>query len=116
MTRPIRLLALLACFGVAGATLAADALPSFEQQEYPGAKKIGEMTMGETSSRQYETSDDLAKVIEFYKPKFPKQQIISEDGAVFMDPRDDGSAFTVTVGKSEGKTTIVIMRQQKPAE
>lgn len=109
-----RFILTIALVSLARCAFAADALPTFEQEQYPGATRVGEMTIGGMSTRQFETADDLARVVEFYKAKFPKQQVVTEDGAFFGQNLDDGSAFTVTLSRSDGKTQILLMRQDRP--
>lgn len=114
--RRIVLACILALTCHLAAAFAGDALPSLESLQYPGSTKVGEFKMGETSSLQFDSTDDFKKVVDHYKPKFPDQQMITEDGAYFGKAGTNGDMVSVTIAKDGDKTKIVLMRQDPPAK
>ena len=86
--------------------------PPLEQYQYPGARVVG---TGPTW-RDLQTTEGLTKVVDFYKAKFPKPQIITSDGAQFDDTGPDTGGLTVSVIKVKDGTEIILRRPEKDAD
>lgn len=85
---------------------------------YPGAKATdtsGVVTLGNitTGAMTLETSDSVDAVMNFYKAKYPKAQVMSSgDSHSVLMVGDKDNLLTITVDGSGGTTTIQISRTQ----
>ena len=94
-----------------------EAAKSLEVDMYPGAELVKgttvDMTIAgtHTSAADFETSDPVAKVAEFYKSKYPGANIVSSNGDQFsLVAGDKNNLVTINVEPQEGKTRIHMAR------
>ena len=84
---------------------------------YPGATVVkggaANMTIGgmHTAAAEFETSDPVSSVAEFYKSKFPNANVVSaQEGRYSIVSSDKNNLFTITIEPREGKTRIHIAK------
>ncbi len=84
---------------------------------YPGAEVVkgssSNMNMGKmhTASAEFESSDPVASVAEFYKSKLPRANVISSAGDHYsIISTDKKDMLTITITPKDGKTRIQIAR------
>jgi hypothetical protein len=87
---------------------------------YPGAQVLKEgatsTTFGavHTASLNFETSDSVDKVCNFYKPKFPNAMVMTtEVDQCTIVSNDQKNMITITVKEENDKTRIVITNVSK---
>ena len=82
--------------------------PVFKDYEYPASTFESTFSMGNTVSAIYKSPDDFAKVVEFYKQKFPDAPPQSGTTVYFGKGNADGSGFTVTLSQVNNNTQIIL--------
>jgi hypothetical protein len=82
--------------------------PAFKDYEYPAAVFDGTFSMGNIVSVSYFSQDDFAKVVEFYKQKFPGTAIQSGTITNFSKQNPDGSHLSATISPVGDKTQIIL--------
>ena len=87
--------------------------PAFKDYEYPTATFESTFSMGNTVSNIYKSPDDFAKVVEFYKQKFPDAPPQSGTTVYFGKTNADGSGFTVTLTRVNNNTQIILRLDKK---
>ena len=87
--------------------------PAFKDYEYPTATFESTFSMGNTVSNIYKSPDDFAKVVEFYKQKFPDAPPQSGTTVYFGKINADGSGFTVTLTQVNNNTQIILRLDKK---
>ncbi len=87
--------------------------PVFKDYEYPASKIEDTFSMGNTISAIYKSPDDFAKVVEFYKQKFPDAPPQSGSTVYFGKTNADGSGFTVTLTRLNDNTQIILKLNKK---
>ena len=87
--------------------------PVFKDYEYPASTLESTIVMGDTVSNIYKSSNDFAKVVEFYKQKYPDAPDQSGTTAYFGKTNEDGSEFTVTLTKLDNETQIILRQDKK---
>lgn len=87
---------------------------------YPGADVVkgtsANMTIGgsHTTAADFETSDSVDKVAEYYKSRFPSANVMSSQGDKFVIMNGDkDNLITINVESQDGKTRIHIARVTK---
>jgi hypothetical protein len=87
--------------------------PVFKDYIYPNSKLENTASMSNKSSAVYKTPDDFAKIVEFYKQKFPDTPV-QPGTSVYLDKtNEDGSVFTVILTKLNGETQIILRHDKK---
>jgi hypothetical protein len=87
--------------------------PVFKDYEYPASKIEDTFSMSNTISAIYKSPDDFAKVVEFYKQKFPDAPPQVGSTAYFGKTNADGSGFTVTLTRVNNNTQIILRLDKK---
>jgi hypothetical protein len=87
--------------------------PVFRDYEYPDSKLEDTFSMGKTISAIYKSPDNFAKVVEFYKQKFPDAPPQSGSTVYFGITNADGSGFTVTLTQVNNDTQIILRLDKK---
>ena len=87
--------------------------PVFKDYEYPASTFENTFSMGNTVSVIYRSPDDFAKVVEFYKQKFPDAPPQSGTTVYFGKTNADGSGFTVTLTRVNNNTQIILRLDKK---
>ena len=87
--------------------------PVFKDYEYPASTFESTFSMGNTVSAIYKSPDDFAKVVDFYKQKFPDTPTQPGTTAYFGKANPDGSGFTVTVTRVDSNTQIILRLDKK---
>jgi zinc-ribbon domain len=84
---------------------------------YPGATVVKggatNMTIGgmHTAAAEFESSDPVATVADFYKSKFPHANVTSgQEGRYNIISSDKSNLFTITIEPRDGKTRINIAK------
>lgn len=86
--------------------------PVFKEYEYPASIFESTFSMGNTVSNIYKSSDSFAKVVDFYKQKFPDSPPQSGTTVYFGKTNEDGSGFTVTLTQLDNDTQIILRRDK----
>jgi hypothetical protein len=87
--------------------------PIFKDYEYPASEIEDTFSMSNTISAIYKSPDDYAKVVAFYKQKFPDAPPQSGTTVYFGKTNADGSSFTVTLTKVNNHTQIILKLEKK---
>lgn len=87
--------------------------PVFKDYENPASTLEDTFSMGNTVSAIYRSPDDFAKVVEFYKQKFPDAPPQSGTTVYFGKANADGSSFTVTLTQVNNNTQIILKLSKK---
>jgi len=87
--------------------------PVFKDYEYPASTFESTFSMGNTASVVYKSPDDFAKIVEFYKQKFPDAPPQSGNTVYFGKENADGSGFTVTLTRVNNDTQIILRLDKK---
>jgi len=87
--------------------------PVLKDYEYPASTLEDTFSMGNTVSVIYKSPDDFAKVVEFYKQKFPDAPPQSGTTVYFGGGNADGSGFTVTLTQLNNNTQIILKLDKK---
>jgi len=87
--------------------------PVFKDYEYPASTFESTFSAGNTVSVIYKSPDDFAKVVEFYKQKFPDAPPQSGTTVYFGKANEDGSGFTVTLTRLDNNIQIILRLDKK---
>lgn len=87
--------------------------PVFKDYEYPASTFEDTYSMGNTVSVIYKSSDEFAKVVDFYKQKFPDAPPQSGTTVYFGKTNADGSGFTVTLTQLDHNIQIILRLDKK---
>ena len=87
--------------------------PAFKDYEYPTSTLEDSVSKGNTVSVIYKSPHEFAKVVEFYKQKFPDAPDQPGTTVYFVKTNADGSALTVTLTKLDNETQIILKQEKK---
>ncbi len=87
--------------------------PVIKEYEYPASTLESTFSVGNTVSAIYISPDEFAKVVEFYKQKFPDAPPQSGSTVYFGKANADGSGFTVTLTQLNDNTQIILKLEKK---
>jgi len=89
-------------------TAASKTDPFIKDYGYPGAKFDGRFTMGDVESVAYRTTDDLSRVVAYYRQKMPGSTGTTGSSTYFVKQRPEGGSVTVTVTSMNPGTQIIL--------
>jgi hypothetical protein len=95
------------------ATVTSTADPVFKDYVYPNSKLEDTISMGNTTSAIYKSSDGFVKVMDFYKQKFPDAPLQPGTTVYFGKTNADGSGLTVTLTKLDNEIQIILRHDKK---
>jgi hypothetical protein len=87
--------------------------PVFKDYVYPNSKLEDTISMGNTTSAIYKSSDGFVKVVDFYKQRFPDAPVQPGTTVYFGKTDADGSSLTVTLTKLDIEIQIILRHDKK---
>jgi hypothetical protein len=82
--------------------------PALKDYVYPNSKFENTVSMGNTTSAIYKSTDGFVKVISFYKEKFPDTNVQPGTTVSFGKTNEDGTSLTVTLTKLDSEIQIIL--------
>jgi hypothetical protein len=86
--------------------------PAFKDYEYPASALEDTLAMGNTVSNIYKSPDEFAKVVAFYKQKFPDAPDQPGTSIYFVTTLQDKSSLTVTLTKLDDGVQIILRKDK----
>ena len=86
--------------------------PAFKDYVYPNSKFENTVSMGNTTSAIYKSTDGFVKVVSFYKVKFPDAPVQPGTTVYFVKTNEDGSGITVTLTKLDSEIQIILRKDK----
>ena len=94
--------------GTPGSVESSEVDPVLKDYVYPGSDLGGQWPMDQPVSFQFTSADDFAKVVDYYKRKFPDTHVGSGTTVYFGKENPDGSHMTVTLTKVDNGTQVIL--------
>jgi len=82
--------------------------PVFKDYVYPNSEFEDTVSMGNTKSAIFKSTDGFVKVVSFYKEKFPDTNVQPGTTVSFGKTNEDGTSLTVTLTKLDSEIQIIL--------